>query len=443
MKNIIIYCAAGLGELTYNYLSLIDKYPVCFCDNAATKENMYCLDLPIYNYEKCKLMYPKSIWFIANSNYGKMSTIKKQLLEEGIEENDIFWSLQIEVILNKQNVYFENILKDKDIVLVGRNSFCEDLKKKFKKKGNTNYIETIIYEKESDQKALQDYVVKHLKSIYFIVTRGCYAKDKFLSKKIYNCLKMSGAVSISERYSSEFGYIEEMKSEGTQLNYDNEEIKTARPVNGRLEIENINTVLYHGGEAFSGTIFFMTIFQKHKNVLFLGYTPLQSILWLLIKEVKSDKIFENPCSIIMWIKEFLIEGESWGELIEDEELFVKEFQETIRNRNSLSARDIFVAIYIAFFYMNGNTYHSTVEPIIYFEPHSNHDLKNIYMQFFLSNFTTVKQLRIVRNPINRIGSIISYNLRNYHKLSYEAIRNFQYWGIEQGVFPGETVRKLG
>lgn len=439
LKDIIIYCAAGLGEKTYEYLASKESWPVCFCDNANDKQGMRSLDLPIYNYETCKSMFQESIWYIANGNYGKMCTIKNQLLRDGISEEDIFWSMDIEGFDNKGNIYLQTVLKDKEIVLVGRKSLCEDLKWIFEESRRTNKIVCLTYESDFDGGLVQDYVSKHTESLYFIVNRGCYATDTLMRRKIYNCLRTSGAVSISIRYSLDLSYIEDIKHSMVNSSYGNRENKTTHQNSKRLEIENINTVLYHIGEAHSGMEYFSSLFEKHENVLYLGHTAFQGLLWLLIKEVSREEIKNDPNSIVIWIRKFVSENTGWGVCIEDEKLFIEEFKTTVKGRNVLSEKDIFIAVYIAYFYMKKKIYNSNIEPIIYFEPHSNGDIEAIYMGNLIKCFTTVKQLKIVRNPINRVGSYIRNGFQSCHRLSMEYIRSFQYWGNGESMLRGDRI----
>lgn len=420
MNNTIIYCAEGLGEKTYDYLHSVHMQPVCFCDSAVDKQGMLILDLPIYDYEKCKLLYsslyPECKWYIANSNYGKMCTIKKQLVEDGVKESEIIWSLNVEEIVNRQNVYFDTILKNKQLVLVGRKSLCEDLKETFKKKEVTDYIKILEYYSNLDEKTVRDYAVNHLESIYFIVTRDLYVGYEQKRREIYNCLKSAGVKSITQRYSKEFYYLKrESIAKGECQNIETRSMKQPK----RIEIEDVNTVLFHIGEAYSGTFYFRDLFTKQENVLYLDDTPFHAMLWLIIKEVKSKKITAIPYKIVEWCEEYFTENK---------ELFIQEFQKATKNRKSLSEKEIFTAVYIAFFYMKGNEYIGSSEPIIYFEPHSNHDLDYFYLCWFKNNFTTVKQLRIVRNLINKGGSCIRYCLSVDHKLNCETIRQIQYYG---------------
>jgi hypothetical protein len=107
----------------------------------------------------------------------------------------------------------------------------------------------------------------------------------------------------------------------------------------------------------------------------------------------------------------------------------KKFFKNIKNYflyNSLSRKNFVLSIYYSF----NKIYYTNLSKknIICFPIHSQN--KNI-AKMLLEDFSKVKFIYTIRNPIKNIGSIIKHLGNNYEKLPYLNIKNLAYSAVDQ------------
>lgn len=104
MKKVVLVGAGGGGKRIFNLIK--DKYEIlCFWDNDESKNGTYLMDKPVYLPFKNKIL-DESDFYIISSMPG-VNSIRKQLIEMGIEEEKIISSYVEEPIVIRDKFLYD------------------------------------------------------------------------------------------------------------------------------------------------------------------------------------------------------------------------------------------------------------------------------------------------------------------------------------------------
>lgn len=204
----------------------------------------------------------------------------------------------------------------------------------------------------------------------------------------------------------------------------------------KLQLEDINEVvsIHHYGR--SGSFFLQSLLDSHPNILMIpgDYLMVFYLFWnnleekfgkLIDKKIITEKFYEAfififdanlKTNYFKWNSKFSgafgkrhnfdAMGENGDKILGvDKDKFVFEIEEVLRTKETISRKDFFIAIHIAYYYALGRNYDSFTNPKILFNPHT-YEIDS-YLELN-EDFKIRKNICMVRDPIQSFGSHIKY-----------------------------------
>lgn len=444
-SKVILYCANYFGEKAYDYIYERGIRPICFCDNNPLKTNTYLYNLPIFSYQVCKNKYKDAIYIIVGEGRTTNRKIMEQLETDGFKKEKDYFNL-LDYVRNIPNTYLNHILPLQPMVIVGSAVLANMLFRVLVSKGILSK-EQICYcnQYEEDCSCLEDEIncmnlkscrEKYVDALYVVLDKPIADGINDGRDRIVKQLLDSGIHNISTYFNDNYLFCKDYVSFLNTVRVKTVKYKETENCVNRIRIEDCESVLFLYDSSFSGTIFVDTVLDSHPNILNLGYSHLQSNLWYYIQQVKYLTLDEIPYRLLKLYEEQVVNA-GFGRLeggVSNPGLFIKEFKKATEERDSLTEKEILIAVYIAYFYMNGRVYKSDIPPVIYIEPHNSEKSYHLYADWLKKEFKKVVFLKMVRNVLARIGSNFRHSISNHGKLNVNHTKNMYYMGMNSIIF---------
>lgn len=444
-RPVVLYCGGPYGEKAYDYILGHGIKPVCMCDNAVEKNGKLFFDLPIFNYQQCRTKYPDCIYIITSDGVFNGRLIGRELEADGfIREKDFF--VFYDYMENIPENYLGNIIPLKPMVLTGNAFLCKCLSHVLKSSVKAENSK-IIYCNEFDSPgigsnsdkmeclSLEQCKESYPDAMYFTVYKTL--DDERKSKTICSALENNNIKSISSYFADapflldylDLVPVEEKTEQTTGM---------VKRNSNKIRIEDINDVLYLFNSSFSGTAFFDSIIDSHPNILSLGYSQLQTNLWKYIEELKDAVTLEEfPFKLLEFFEKSLYDlyGNShifMEEAFPDVERFTLEFKQAVSGRTVLNAKELFIAVFIAYHYMihQKETRPKESKIVLYLEPHNGGRLLETHAKWLCNNFERITFLKLIRNTISKAGSSFRYRIGTGGGLDLPSVRWLSGFGME-------------
>ncbi len=315
----------------------------------------------------------------------------------GYKRNYSFFLVRDYVNVGKNNLV--NILKDKNIVLMGDADLCTYLYDyfvhgKIAVKGYLN-IETLSLKQEiMPEMKLRDIESNIVCLIVFPEFHQKDAKRKCdeKKKKFSDALKEHGA----DDYTDYFSYISSMIAieSGKRGNLKNKLLIPQRVILGSIE--------FHCGNEF-----FRELLDGHPSILMLNYCNINDNLFLICIRLAM----ENSRNVLSVFKQIYEEKVEWTGILHNPSAFYGKMKQLLEMGETFTSQELFVMFHIALAYMGGKDVQvkDINNIVIYWEPHSLNrtDVEN-FTEWLGTPDLKCDIIRVVRNIIMRNGKIKRY-----------------------------------
>lgn len=414
-KPVVIYGAGFWGQALLELFHCYGISAACFCDNDPQKQGTQFQGLLVNDYETCRNAYgDEAFWFIAIYNPEIRSMLSQRIALTPRGEGGC-WEINeiINIELNPDAIKQAIEMLTQPIVLLGKTGLAQQVALHSIKPLNQQawvycanpYEQDLsMISAEIEVSTLEECRKRFPQAIYLI----CY------QQLIWDCTSETPP------------YVERVKSflmdGGISASAISEQISpwilTPLPLKKpsvipveihKLKIEHFHKVLLYKTIRADSTTFFNSVMDFHPNILYLGHNVFQANILFLIWQVQSLPK-EDMLQRLIELFEQQAQEESARDLYIEQKLFFDRerfrsaFLEAVEGRDTLSDRDIFIAVHIAHFYMLGRTYCSTELPVIYMEPHFLSNVKKVLHRWLRENFQTYVGVTCVRNTVTAIGS---------------------------------------
>ena len=401
--DVIIYCAKGYGEEVYMKLLYKGYHVVAFCDNGKINNGGMRLGVPVYDYRKCRLKYPKAVYVVANSTYATAIEIGIDLEKDGYcKGSSYFLSLELEekgeLLEYKKEV--PKVLENKTLILFGRPFLC-DLFTKW----TENLKENVAVHICPSEEMINEFARKWPDAIWVPLEMGISLGYPEKDEDLVRILQTNGICSFTRFFLGHMLYCEEFPvSNSKDFDFDELGVK-------------VETVLFLKSSPMSGSLLIDNILDFHPNVLYLGLTSWSCNIWHIVKSAVV-KPGENLVGIIIdEIKNYLqiagAENVTWLDG------YQKVMERYFRKDVFYSERDIFLLIHLAHYeFLHNKPLQG--EAIIYMDIHSNTLMRDSIFRWLDQMGFKIILLEMIRTPFKRMGSHIKELLYLYNK-PYETL----------------------
>lgn len=398
-KEVIIYCAAALGEFAYALLLEFDIHIACFCDKDLKRGGSRVLDTPVLQYEECREKFPESIYIISNEEYYKSSIIAKHLETAGYTfEKNYFLFQEINWCVNKY-VPFKKAFQNKEIILQGDQYLCDMMQQWL--------VSTLHFCQDHLHYCVNDNNIEKLLMNYSEAIWIILDKPKINEKKrdIWTFLHKYKIKNYCLYFFSNYIYCNAiLNKKETIVSHEKNTIA-----------EKINKVIFLVDSGCSGSFFIQSLLDSHPNILYFGWNILTFDIWRYVTLASKQEV-EN---IIFFICELLVKDytEMKESMPEDMEHIINsvEFKDRffhyVGDKKRLKEREIFIYLSLSYYEASHGLYSAPIVPVIYVDIHTDVKqqqetglrwLRNMEMEVIL--------LKMIRNPIIRLGSYFKFQV---------------------------------
>lgn len=183
-----------------------------------------------------------------------------------------------------------------------------------------------------------------------------------------------------------------------------------------IMIKDVTRVLLFSSCSHAGKTFMCSLLDGHPNIL--GVNPssftknIMSVVTKAQKMSSSDmqsyilNCLEEQFRDDVWNNSFIGRNENyWTEWLFNYKCVLHEI---LGDKKSFTEKEILLAIYWAFYYVNKVEYDSAIEPILFLDLHDDQDKSDSFIQWLDDIGFEITLLRAIRTPFIKLGSYIKF-----------------------------------
>lgn len=401
-KEIIIFGSGREAQNVYDFLIGNGIDISCFVSENYDEQSHRLFGKDILNSLEVRKKYKNPVFIECNgkhSSWGSAGTDYYDYI--GFKRNENFFLIKDYIDIVGNNL--ENILIDKEIILIGDIELCIYLAEYFKQKNLLvlGYLSQVTEMDDTDQiqRITFDDMDRYENIIILIVLAEYYQSDQkhnqeLRKKKIKNFLQENDWYDYTDYFSYTTSFIK--IGELSNVKYTRNSLLTKKIILGSIESN-------------SGNSFFRGLLDNHPNIMMMNYCDLNNnLFWICIrlsiyKSRQIIDVFSDICN-----SDAVCLG------INDICRFKGKLRQLLQRDQRFTSQELFIIFHVAFMYANGkNILEADLKKIIiYWEPHY---MTRVVVEDFV-NWLGAKEMKcdiinVVRNIIMRSG-VVKMMIRN-------------------------------